>query len=64
MKQVNFTPEKRDRLKHAMEGAVKRCDDKFTFDGDVYLVSYAKYVLEYLDNVFKMKEQHGKNSHR
>lgn len=55
MKLVEFTPEKRDRLKHAYERAVKRGDDKFTFDGDVYLVSYAKYVLEYLNNMLKEK---------
>lgn len=48
---VEFTPEKRDRLREAWSLAVKEGKDDFVFDGHTYLVSYARYLLEYLDSV-------------
>ena len=38
-----------DNLKKAMNDAIKKGDDTFTFDGDIFLVDYAKYLIEYLE---------------
>jgi hypothetical protein len=53
---VNFTPEMRDGLRAAYDKACAKEHDHrtvFVFDGNEYLVGYAKYLLEYLDNAFK-----------
>lgn len=54
---VEFTPEKRDRLREAWSLAVKEGKDDFVFDGHTYLVSYARYLLEYLDSVLLPKKK-------
>lgn len=51
-KQVSFTPEKRDELQKAYDKAQKDEAESFTLDGNEYLVTYARYLLEYLDQVF------------
>jgi len=51
-KQVSFTPEKRDSLRRAYNKAQKNEEESFTWDGNEYLVSYARYLLEYLDYLF------------
>jgi hypothetical protein len=51
--QVIFTPEKRDRLRTAYNKAVATHQDTFMFDGVELVTDYAKYLLEYLDTVFK-----------
>jgi hypothetical protein len=49
---IIFTPEKRDRLRKAYENAKHADLDRFNFEGQDYVVSYAKYLLEYLDGKF------------
>jgi len=46
---VKFDRDKRERLRKHYEQAVKEQKISFTFDGHELLVSYAKYLLEYLD---------------
>lgn len=48
MTEVTFTPEKIKALQRAYDQAVKDGKDQFQFEGNDYLVSYAKYLLEYL----------------
>jgi hypothetical protein len=46
----------RDGLRAAYDKACAKEHDHrtvFVFDGNEYLVGYAKYLLEYLDNTFK-----------
>ena len=40
-------------LKLAREKAIERGDEKFLFQGKVILVSYAKYLIEYLESKIK-----------
>jgi hypothetical protein len=51
--EVVFTPEKLKRFKEAYQIAADKCVDIFVFDGNEYLTSYAKYLVEYLENKFK-----------
>jgi hypothetical protein len=46
---VHFDREKLGRLKDATKRAVAAGRDSFMFEGNQYLVSYAKYLAEYLD---------------
>lgn len=48
MKTVNFDKEKLARFKIAYEIAVESNVDVFVFEGQEYLVSFAKYLIEYL----------------
>jgi len=43
-----------EELKKEYEKAVDAKDDVFLFQGQEILVSYAKYLIEYLDTQFKM----------
>jgi hypothetical protein len=51
-KMVNYTPEMLRRLKGAYNTAVKAKAETFVFDGNEYLVSYAKYLIEFLETKF------------
>ena len=51
-KYVAWTRPMLARFKRDYASAVKRNVDVFTFDGNEYLVAYAKYLIEYLANVF------------
>lgn len=53
MTTVQFTPEKLEQLKNAYRTAINKKADSFTFEGNEYLVSYAKYLIEYLDAELK-----------
>lgn len=53
MTNINFDKPMRDRLRKAYEAAVKANADTFVFEGNVYVVGYAKYLLEYLDERLK-----------
>lgn len=44
-----------EELKKEYEKAVDAKDDVFLFQGQEILVSYAKYLIEYLDTQFKMQ---------
>jgi hypothetical protein len=48
---VTFNRAKREQLRQAYENAVSKQLESFTFDGREYLTAYAKYVLQYLDEV-------------
>lgn len=47
---VEFDRAKLERLRDALKRAVAVGRDAFTFEGDTYLCSYAKYLVEYLDS--------------
>jgi len=49
MKTVQWNSEKRDRLTLALHDAKASGKDTFMFDGDEYVVGYAKYLLQYLN---------------
>lgn len=50
---VTFTQEKFEQLKKAYAVAVKAEQTQFTFEGNVVMVDYAKYLIEYLNNRFR-----------
>lgn len=52
MQSVEFTAQKRDELRKAYDEAVLAGKVQFLFDGRTMLVSYTKYLLEFLDGVF------------
>lgn len=54
-KQIEFTPEKAEQLRKAYNKAVEEKKDSFVFQGDEFVTSYAKYLLEYLDMQFGKK---------
>jgi len=51
-KTINWTPEMLRRFKMAYKDAVAAKKDTFLFDGNEFVVSYAKYLIEYLDSIF------------
>jgi hypothetical protein len=51
---VNFDREKLERLRTARDAALIEGKDVFVFEGELYLVEYAKYLIEYLDGYFKL----------
>ena len=42
-----------DRFKEAHAAASKRNAETFVFDGQGFLIGYAKYLIEYLEGQFK-----------
>ena len=50
MKTIKFDIVKRNQLRRAYKAAVLAEKDSFEFEGTELLVSYAKYLLEHLDN--------------
>ena len=51
-KQVSWTPEKLEEFKTVWEAADDLERESFTFDGNEYLVTYGRYLIEYLEYVF------------
>lgn len=51
-KKVKFDLAKAKRLKEAYEEAIDVGAESFIFEGDEYLVTYVKYLLEHLSSVF------------
>ena len=49
MKTITFDHEAVIRLRRLYEYALERGDEELMFDGAPLLVSYAKYLLEYLE---------------
>lgn len=49
MSTVTFTAQKREELRRAYTQALADKSDTFLFQGHELLVSYAKYLLEFLD---------------
>lgn len=52
MKMINFDRQKLRELKTLYNKAVKENKESFMYNGDEYLTSYAKYVIEYLETRF------------
>lgn len=52
---INFDSQKLKELKSCYNTAIKENKESFIFKGDEYLTTYAKYVIEYLENEFKIK---------
>ena len=52
---INFTPEVRDALRKEYEAAVERGDENFEFRDFPFVTEYAKYLLEFLDDVYQRK---------
>ena len=54
---VNWNRPKLDRLKLAYKAAVagqeKTGDDVFLFEGQEYVIGYARYLIEYLGEKFR-----------
>ena len=51
-KMVSFTRETLVRFKNRYQQTVTLNNDTFDFEGDVYVVGYAKYLIEYLEGKF------------
>jgi hypothetical protein len=49
---INWTPDKLAALKRAQAHAIETKQDQFKFEGHDMLVSYAKYLIEYLETQF------------
>lgn len=49
--ELTFDRAKRDKLRAAYEAAVAAGQESFEFEGHELLVTFAKYLLEHLDNV-------------
>jgi|HubBroStandDraft_4_1064222.scaffolds.fasta_scaffold419159_2 hypothetical protein len=57
MNMITFTPEMLARFKAAYRIAVDAKVDTFRFDDKEFVVSYAKYLIEYLDGQLLDKGQ-------
>jgi len=53
MDTITINKSELENLKLARQKAIERGDDKFLFQGKAILVSYAKYLIEYLEEKFK-----------
>ena len=51
-KMISWTPEALVRFKNRYEQTVTLKNEQFAFNGDVYVVGYAKYLIEYLEGRF------------
>jgi len=47
---INWTRTKLNRFKKAIESASEQEDHVFTFDGDTFVLAYAKYLAMHLDS--------------
>jgi hypothetical protein len=50
---ISWTREKLKRLVAAHAEAVRTSKTEFTFEGNEFVTSYAKYLIEYLKGVFR-----------
>ena len=57
MKQIEWTLTKFKRFKSALRQAEVAGEDSFIFDGDMFILGYAKYLIEYLETVFNKGNQ-------
>jgi len=53
MEYISINKSELANLKLAREKAIKNGHDKFLFQGKAILVSYAKYLIEYLESKIK-----------
>jgi len=52
-KQVEFNAENFKAFRKRYNEAIRDSENSFMFEGNEYLTSYAKYVIEYLEPKFK-----------
>jgi len=52
---IAFTEQDLAEFKKAYDTAIENDQVQFIFKNHVYVVSYAKYVIEYLEDQFKTK---------
>lgn len=57
MNEINFTRRKLVEFKRLYNQAVIDKKEQFLFEGHEVLVSYAKYMIEYLDGQFGIKPE-------
>jgi hypothetical protein len=50
---VSFTPESFKKFKLKYKSAVENNQEMFVFEGNDFLTSYAKYVIEYIKTKFE-----------
>ena len=55
-----FDLEKYNSLKVSYEKAVSENKEQFTFERQILLTSYAKYLLQYLENKLEINEKNQK----
>lgn len=55
MNNVYFDTDKISLMKKAYEKAKEKQQESFMFDGDEYLTAYAKYLLQYLEQLTKIE---------
>jgi hypothetical protein len=53
MKTVSFDEDKLSNFKRAYNNAKKEGKDIFIFDGNEFVLGYAKYMIEYLEGKFQ-----------
>lgn len=53
---INWTPDMLSRFKRAYGMAVRTNQTEFEFDGNQFVSSYAKYLIEYLEFQFNTKQ--------
>lgn len=51
-KMISWTKPMLERFRKAYQKAVADNADTFMFDGNEFVVGYAKYLIQYLDNQF------------
>lgn len=61
MANITWTPEMLERFRKDYETAlrVKGKDGTFPFDGNLFVVAYAGYLIEYLEGMFQTKKVTG-----
>jgi len=60
MNKIEFDREKYNSLKLIYEKSVEENKEQFVWEGQILLTSYAKYLLEYLENVLGINEKNKK----
>ena len=57
MNKIEFDREKYNSLKLIYEKSVEENKEQFVWEGQILLTSYAKYLLEYLENVLGISKK-------
>lgn len=52
MTTITFTPKTLERLRKKYKAAVAAGEEKFTFEDQELVVSYARHLIDYLDGEF------------
>jgi hypothetical protein len=60
MNKIEFDREKYNSLKLIYDKSVSENKEQFVWEGQILLTSYAKYLLEYLENVLGINEKNKK----